>query len=168
MANPILRKGSDSSSAGEIAIGTAEFTVASSEPLSLSEEDFELVVGDILAGPSTISTNASQRQLSLVERLLTVAPATYRNELAQNYPNPFNPTTTVAFSVAEDANVDLRIYDVRGAAVKTLANERFQAGVHRLGWDGYNDRGQPVASGVYFYKLVAGSFTDTKKMTVIK
>jgi len=65
-------------------------------------------------------------------------------------------------------DVDLRIYDVRGAAVKTLANERFQTGVHRLAWDGHNDRGQPVASGVYFYKLVAGSFTDTKKMTVIK
>ena len=54
------------------------------------------------------------------------------------------------------------------AAVRTLVNDRRQAGLHRVDWDGHNDRGQPIASGVYFYKLVAGSFTDTKKMTILK
>jgi hypothetical protein len=156
------------SSASEIRIGTAEFVVASAEPLNLTEQDFELVAGDILSAPPTVSTSANQQQLSLTGRRLTMTPPTYKNELAQNYPNPFNPTTTIAFSVEKDVTVDLRIYDVRGAAVRTLANERYQAGVHRLAWDGQTDRGQPVASGVYFYKLVAGSFTDTKKMTILK
>jgi flagellar hook assembly protein FlgD len=101
-------------------------------------------------------------------RQVTLTPATYRNELAQNYPNPFNPTTTLAFSLAKGTDVDLRIFDVRGALVKTLVSEHRAAGVHRVPWDGVNQQGNRVASGVYFYKLVAGPFTDTKKLTILK
>jgi hypothetical protein len=107
-------------------------------------------------------------QVSTDQRQTTFTPPSYRNELAQNYPNPFNPRTTIAFSLSKPTETQLRIYDVRGAAVRTLVSGRREAGVHRVDWDGRSDNGQPIASGVYFYKLVAGAFVDTKKMTILK
>jgi hypothetical protein len=98
-----------------------------------------------------------------------VDPTFYRNSLSQNRPNPFNPTTTIEFSVKERANVQLRIYNVAGQLVRTLVNEAKTPGeVHTATWDGRNDAGQSVSSGVYFYKLVAGSFVQTKKMVLLK
>ena len=91
-----------------------------------------------------------------------------RSTLSQNYPNPFNPQTTIAFSIAQRANVYLAVYDVSGALVRTLANEDRPAGAYELKWDGRDDKGRAVASGVYFYKLNAGSFTQTKKMVLLK
>ena len=95
---------------------------------------------------------------------------TYRvaNSLAQNHPNPFNPTTTIGYSIAKDNEVMLTIYDVAGRKVRTLVNERQKADVYKLTWDGSNDAGTRVASGVYFYKLVAGNFVKTKKMVLLK
>jgi len=91
------------------------------------------------------------------------------DSLAQNVPNPFNPTTTIEFSVKERAPVTLRIYNVRGQLVKTLVNEvRAPEVVHRIEWDGRNDAGQQVASGVYFYRLVAKDFVKTRKMVLLK
>ncbi len=90
------------------------------------------------------------------------------NSLSQNYPNPFNPQTTIAFSVRQRGRVQLVVYNVSGARVRTLANEDFAAGMHTAVWDGRNDAGQPVASGVYFYKLVARDFTQTRKMVLLK
>ena len=92
----------------------------------------------------------------------------YHNSLEQNFPNPFNPTTTLAFSLKNAENVNLSIYDVAGRRVRELVNERRDRGAYKLVWDGQNDAGQIVASGVYFYKLTVGSFTDTKKMTILK
>jgi hypothetical protein len=97
-----------------------------------------------------------------------IASIVYKNELAQNYPNPFNPLTTIAFSLDGNTNANLSIYDVRGALVRELVDRPSEKGIHRIVWDGSNSSGQQVASGVYFYKLVAGSFTDTKKMTILK
>ncbi len=95
---------------------------------------------------------------------------TYRvvNSLAQNHPNPFNPTTTIGYSIAKDNEVSLTVYDVAGAKVRTLVNERQKADTYKVTWDGMNDTGTRVASGVYFYKLVAGSFVKTKKMVLLK
>ncbi len=90
------------------------------------------------------------------------------NRLDQNVPNPFNPTTTIAYAIASDNNVSLTIYDVAGRKVRTLVNERQKADMYKLAWDGVNDAGSRVASGVYFYKLVAGKFTQTKKMVLLK
>jgi hypothetical protein len=90
------------------------------------------------------------------------------NGLDQNYPNPFNPQTTLAFSLRERGVMTLRVYDVSGALVRTLANESFDAGAHTLLWDGRNDAGQPVSSGVYFYKMIANDFTQTRKMVLLK
>jgi hypothetical protein len=90
------------------------------------------------------------------------------NSLAQNHPNPFNPQTTISFSIAQRGNVRLNVYDVNGALVRTLANETRAAGAYDVTWDGRDDRGRAVASGVYFYKLTAGSFTQTRKMVLLK
>jgi hypothetical protein len=90
------------------------------------------------------------------------------NILVQNHPNPFNPQTTIAFSLSTRGRVSLAIYDVNGRIVRTLANETRAAGAYELTWDGRDDDGQAVASGVYFYRLVAPEFTQTKKMVLLK
>jgi flagellar hook assembly protein FlgD len=97
------------------------------------------------------------------------ASRTGQYKLSQNYPNPFNPQTTIDFQVKELAPVTLKIYNVRGQLVKTLADDRFAPGVtHTVTWDGRNNAGQQVSSGVYFYKLVTNNFTQTKKMVLLK
>jgi hypothetical protein len=90
------------------------------------------------------------------------------NSLAQNYPNPFNPSTTISFSVRESGPVRLVVYDVSGARVRTLLDEETSAGEHFVTWDGTNNAGHSVASGVYFYRLQAAGFTETRKMVVMK
>jgi hypothetical protein len=91
-----------------------------------------------------------------------------KNELSQNYPNPFNPQTTIAFSIKDRGAVSVKVYNVAGQLVRTLANENRAAGTYTLVWDGRNDGGSQVASGVYFYKLVTNNFSQTKKMVLLK
>ncbi|HEX5133301.1 MAG TPA: Ig-like domain-containing protein [Candidatus Krumholzibacteria bacterium] len=88
--------------------------------------------------------------------------------LEQNVPNPFNPTTTIKYALAADGPVSLVIYDVAGRRVRELVNEKQRADVYKLSWDGTDDRGQRVASGMYFYKLSAGSYHQTRKMLLLK
>ncbi len=91
-----------------------------------------------------------------------------RDALVQNYPNPFNPATTIAFSLAKNSQVVLAIYDVRGALVRVLIDEPRAAGGQRAVWDGKDDSGSDVSSGVYFYRLTAGRFQSTRKMVLLK
>ena len=91
-----------------------------------------------------------------------------RNSLSQNYPNPFNPTTTIDYTLREGSLVKLSIYNVAGQLVKTLVNENRLVGAHTVKWDGRNNAGQTVSSGVYFYKLTSKSFVQTKKMVLLK
>jgi len=92
----------------------------------------------------------------------------FENNLAQNYPNPFNPSTKIRYSIAQNGRVKLRIYNVAGQVVRSLVDEVRIAGVHSVTWDGRDETGAPVASGVYFYRLVTSGFTKTKKLTVLK
>ncbi|NIM18981.1 MAG: T9SS type A sorting domain-containing protein [Candidatus Latescibacteria bacterium] len=92
----------------------------------------------------------------------------FTNSLAQNYPNPFNPSTTIKYSIKARASVSLKIYNVAGQLVRTLVNEEKPAGEYTKDWKGRNDAGNPVSSGVYFYKLVTKNFTQTKKMVLLK
>jgi hypothetical protein len=85
-----------------------------------------------------------------------------------NYPNPFNPTTDIVYGVAEDANVTIEIYNVRGQKVKTLVDEYQDAGSYRVNWNGTNDNNQQLSSGIYFYKMDSGRYTSTKKMILMK
>jgi len=88
--------------------------------------------------------------------------------LSQNYPNPFNPTTSIKFSVAQDAKVNLVVYDMLGQRVRTLVDGIQEAGFYTVRWDGSNDFGGKVASGIYIYRLQAGSFVSTMKMNLMK
>jgi hypothetical protein len=93
----------------------------------------------------------------------------YVNNMAQNYPNPFNPTTTINFSLRDKSQVTLKVYNVAGQLVKTLVDEARLPGQQApVVWDGRNNAGQRVSSGVYFYKLVSKNFTQTKKMVLLK
>lgn len=83
--------------------------------------------------------------------------------LAQNYPNPFNPTTTIQYSIPKSVNVEIKVYDVLGNEVATLVNEEKPAGVYEVEFDASN-----LSSGVYFYKISAGSFNETKKMILLR
>lgn len=87
--------------------------------------------------------------------------------LDQNYPNPFNPNTVISFSIGDNLNLSenviLKVYDVLGNETATLVNERLASGSYSIEWNAYN-----YSSGVYFYKLSAGNFTEVKKMTLLK
>jgi len=89
-------------------------------------------------------------------------------ELSQNYPNPFNPETTIHFDLAIESGVSLRIYDLTGQVVRTLVSGSLPAGSYVELWDGRNELGIKVGSGVYFYELQAGSFSSKKKMTLLQ
>ena len=88
--------------------------------------------------------------------------------LDQNYPNPFNPTTAITFQIPEDSNVRIEVYDMTGRVVSTLINNTLSAGTYEATWDGRNMSGQTVSSGVYMYKMTAGSYIETRVMSLVK
>jgi hypothetical protein len=89
--------------------------------------------------------------------------------MAQNYPNPFNPVTSIAYDVpAPGGHVQIRIYNVSGQLVRTLVDELKAAGQYEASWQGVNDNGNPVASGVYFARMVAPHFNATRKLLLLK
>ena len=89
--------------------------------------------------------------------------------LHQNYPNPFNPETTISFSVTQTSSfVTLKIYNIKGQLVKTLVNNKMESDVHSVIWNGSDTNGNRVSSGIYFYKLKAGDFENTRKMILMK
>ncbi|UCB52423.1 MAG: T9SS type A sorting domain-containing protein [Candidatus Zixiibacteriota bacterium] len=91
-----------------------------------------------------------------------------RFALFQNQPNPFNPVTQISYQLPEACQVRVIVYDLRGQKVRTIVDGYQEAGYRRIVWDGRNDRGDVVASGIYFYKIKAGDFVDSKKMVILK
>ncbi len=92
--------------------------------------------------------------------------------LSQNYPNPFNPTTTISFDIPGEQGVrkpvTIIVYDVRGRHVKTLIDGEIEPGTHEVVWDGRNEKGEQVASGIYLYTLKNGRTVYTRKMLMLK
>ena len=91
-----------------------------------------------------------------------------RPRLGQNLPNPFNPQTTVDFALASSERVRIAIYDVRGTLVKRLVDETMPAGEHHATWNGIDDAGRPTASGIYFVRMIAGGYEQTRKIVMLK
>jgi serine protease len=128
---------------------------------------FALVVGDSSLANIQKNADAAKAKWISINKIVgitdnqTALPLIY--SLAQNYPNPFNPTTNFEFRIAKFGLVTLKVFDVLGREITTLVNEMRQAGVYTVRWDA-----STLPSGVYFYRLRAGDFVETKKMVFAK
>ena len=91
-----------------------------------------------------------------------------RFELMDNYPNPFNPETTIRFALPTTESVKIEIVNILGQHVRTLVDNEIKAGVREVKWNSRNDFGTSVSSGIYFYRIKAGTFVSIKKLTLIK
>jgi hypothetical protein len=111
---------------------------------------------------------AVSKEVEWSSQTISIALPAKPTTLYQNYPNPFNPTTSIAFYLPARASVALAIFDVSGARVRLLAADTRPEGKHVVQWDGKNDAGLRVGSGVYYYRLQAGKATLTKKLVVVR
>ena len=88
--------------------------------------------------------------------------------LQQNYPNPFNPETTIQYTIDKPRHLTMKIYNINGELIKTLINETIPAGNHQVKWNGTNEFGEKVSSGIYFSNIKSENFTSTLKMMMLK
>ncbi len=100
--------------------------------------------------------------------ITVMAPVPAEFGLAQNYPNPFNPVTTIRYQLPKAGHVSLKVYNIYGQLVRTLVDDQVHAGYHTVQWNGRDEFGQAVSSGVYYYRLVAGTFVETRKMALLR
>ena len=119
----------------------------------------------VLTGPSNINEvgfwNTTGSVVTGIDGDLPGLPDTY--SLGQNYPNPFNPTTTITFALPTESKVMLRVYDALGRVVASLVNRTMSAGSHSVVFDAGD-----LASGIYFYRLTADDFVQTRKLILLK
>ncbi|MFI5251198.1 MAG: T9SS type A sorting domain-containing protein [Bacteroidota bacterium] len=129
--------------------------------LRINDNDIPLI------GSGEYTLNRQPANMSVRLKGTAVAlPAQFA--LEQNYPNPFNPTTNIRYALPTDTRVTLKIYDVLGQEVVTLVDEMQSAGYKNVSWRSVNSAGLSVPSGMYFYRIQAGSFTQTKKLILLK
>ncbi|MFH1219249.1 MAG: choice-of-anchor D domain-containing protein [Candidatus Eisenbacteria bacterium] len=122
------------------------------------------VVGyDTSDAPFTINMGVMDPKADVPDSFVPTAFA-----LGQNRPNPFGGSTTLLFDLPREAKVDLNVYDVSGGLVRNLVDQVLPAGRYSLGWDGRDAAGRQVVSGVYFYKIEAGNFSETRRMVVVR
>ena len=132
----------------------------------LSNEPFLKIVGAVA---SQVHFNATVNRGDKVEAEVVMGVQNGANTvptkfaLSQNYPNPFNPTTSISYSIPQNSFVSLKVFDVLGQEVATLVNEEKSVGNYDVSFDASG-----IPSGMYFYRLQAGSFIDTKKMVLMK
>jgi len=135
-----------------------------------SGEEFYLVVNDVKTDEVFTWTNNGDRievtRLSTAGSNPQVLPTGY--SLEQNYPNPFNPSTVIRYRVPVTSRAKIEVFNVLGASVAVIFNGLAAAGEHEIVWDGRDDAGMPTASGVYFYRLTADNYTETRKMMLLK
>jgi hypothetical protein len=120
--------------------------------------------------------DSSRPTLYVIEAQTATAVETRRTDqipagfsLEQNYPNPFNPTTNITFHLPMNERISLKIYNAMGQEVKKLIeNEAYPGGTYTVSWEGTDNQGNPVGSGVYIYRLVYGNFSKTKTMTLVR
>jgi hypothetical protein len=124
------------------------------------------------AGVKAVYDNGSS---DMVTATFTYTPVDGENNgivaataLNGNYPNPFNPTTKISFSLNEAGHVTLDVYNAKGQKIKTLVNSKMEADNHVVTWNGDDNNGNKCASGIYFYKMHTRSYTDTRKMLLMK
>jgi hypothetical protein len=116
----------------------------------------------------SFSTDAMLNETSQPLGAVEIAAVPSEFALQLNYPNPFNPSTTIKYQIANDANVNLDIWNLQGQKIRTLVGKEQKSGYYSVVWDGRNDAGQTVSTGLYLYRVQAGSFVATHKMLMIK
>ena len=141
------------SARGDADLVTVRFVTLGDEPGVIDIASGELV---------NSSYQGVQMQVDSAPALPTIAA------LHQNYPNPFNPSTEIKFDIPTARDVKLRVYNQLGQTIRTLVDNRMKAGTHNLKWDGADAQGKAVASGIYFYNLEAGDFSQIRKMMLVK
>lgn len=123
-------------------------------------------------GTNFVEISATNDYGSLTQSYeITVNTVTNSAELVtleESYPNPFNPSTTIRFAIPKEENVTLSIYNMNGQLMRTLVSSRLASGQYNITWEGDNEQGIKVASGMYFYRITAGSFIETKKTILMK
>lgn len=133
---------------------------------SLAKDGFHIFMfewGDSLTSISLDSVYTGVK----AKPLTVIMPDDYK--LEQNYPNPFNPVTNISFTLPLTKTISLKIYNSLGQEIRTLINKQeYLEGSHTIQWDGTDDEGNPVASGVYVYKLIFGNFSQSKRMTLVR
>ncbi len=145
---------------GELPVGSeVTFTLARIELKGIAKDDIDLIES---LDPVQIVVRRTRSGFKDTQDIPTVY------SLSQNYPNPFNPETTIAYDVPEDSRAKLVIYNINGQAVRKLMEGQADAGSYSLVWNGLDEEGRSVASGVYFYILKAGDFTATRKMVLLR
>jgi len=188
--NGSCRVGSGSETAGTIASGTNTATYSTAPEtngIHLSATDLDNATfswtappsgtGDVtlyiaghqgnLAGANTeLMVTSTELATDVREAGFAGLPDNYR--LSDNYPNPFNPTTSFEFSLPQRAHVTIEVFNVVGQRVITLTDGEYAAGDYAVTWNGKSSGGQSVSTGVYFYRLQAGDFIETKKMMLLK
>ena len=183
---PLAPVGFDARFAGDVfAVTTAEATIRlqnNGNPVIVTPENLPLANGDSfileeLLGTTVVVTHSLQngQPLQISSRAVTqlalrkvaaTLPTAFAVE--QNYPNPFNPATEIRFALPGASDVEITIYNALGQKVNTLVNRKFDAGFHSVQWNGTDERGSGVSSGIYFYRVSAGAFSSVKKMLLVK
>jgi hypothetical protein len=125
-------------------------------------DPLKITVGTLTASSVTVTDG------SAVVDAPFAAPATEPVALSQNYPNPFHPETVIRYEIEAPARVALRVYDLRGAMIRTLVDRQTPAGSYEVRWDGRDDAERPVSAGVYFYEIQAGESRQARRMLVLK
>lgn len=114
----------------------------------------------------TPSSSISVTVLVTDEDVISQIPEVY--SLSQNYPNPFNPETAITYDLPKSCYVQLTVYNVLGQKVKTIINQHQDAGCKMVYWNGKDDKGNKVASGVYFYRIETPKYSETRKMILMR
>jgi hypothetical protein len=115
-----------------------------------------------------VDMGALESKYQLISVVLPTQNSPQNYALKQNYPNPFNPTTTIEYTLPRSGNVSIIIYDMLGRKIKTLVNMNQTAAQYQTLWDGTDDHNNPVATGVYFYKMETGDFADVNKLVLVR
>jgi hypothetical protein len=147
-------------------VGFVSGAGTSNSPRDYSYTDNNLSSGRYTYRLKQIDNNGEFSYHGSVEIVIGSAPQEFA--LLQNYPNPFNPSTVISFQLPVNSQVTLKVYDVLGKEVATLVNEEMKAGSYTVPFSASNGNTSTLASGVYIYRLNAGSFVSTKKLVLMK
>jgi hypothetical protein len=142
-----------------VQIGTLVFS-ADDGAADTTPESMRLAFGEVL--------DTKGRIMSVGSFAVEEGEPGLRNLLSANHPNPFNPSTTIEYSIADDSPVSMAIYNINGQLIRTLVREFQRNGTYSVIWDGKNSDGRSVESGVYFCRIVAGSFKQSKKLILLR